>query len=142
MSEESVSTTESTGTNVDSGSKTENKSPVKVQQDTQLTDEQCEEMRKQVISKRSFDFISDAEFPHFASYLFRFKNECMNKEDYLEAKQVSAMLEACKAEHQTRNLKNQNSLSLNQNLSSQAEQKRIVYVFICECGLLAHSLFV
>ena len=69
------------------------------------SDEEYEAMRKSVMQKKSIDSISDEDLPNFIAYMNQYKMDCLDKEDYLAAKDAAAILDACKAENTSRKKK-------------------------------------
>ena len=67
--------------------------------------EEYEAMRKSVMQKKSIDSISDEDLPNFVAYMNQYKMDCLDKEDYLAAKDAAAILDACKAENTSRQKK-------------------------------------
>ncbi|EAX85937.1 hypothetical protein TVAG_148500 [Trichomonas vaginalis G3] len=96
----------------------------KQEQSQPKSDADYEAMRTTVMQKKSIESISNDDLPYFVNYMTKYKMYCLDKEDYIGAKDAAAILEACKQEDQTRQTNTQKEQQNESTQNSLNEKKQ------------------
>lgn len=97
----------------------------KQEQSQPKSDSEYEAMRTTVMQKKSIESISNEDLPNFVAYMTKYKMDCLDKEDYIGAKDAAAILDACKQEDQNRqsNTQKEQQNESTQNSLNEKKQK-------------------